>query len=285
MTEALAQTWKYWTEPSFVDVDGVDTAYRRKGTGDSLVYLHGAGLTRAWLPLYEQLSQSFDVVVPEHPGFGDTAMPDWLTGIDDLVLHYDALLDALGLDRVHLVGHSLGGWIGAYLAIFYPHRFQSLTAITPAGLRVPDAPITDPFRLSPESALETLLGEESANYLEYFDRGDELEATIHGYSESITFARLMWNPRYDVKLDRRLARISVPTLVLAAEDDRLVPEAHPKRWAELISGAQLRVVKGRPGEPTGHLVIIQQPQAIAEMVHEHARDAAARSSQAMTEGR
>ena len=60
-------------------------------------------------------------------------MPEWLDGFDDLVIHYDALLDALELERVHLVGYSLGGWIAAELAIFYPQRLQSLTLITPAG--------------------------------------------------------------------------------------------------------------------------------------------------------
>jgi len=282
MAESVAETWRYWTEPSFIEVEGLNVAYRRKGSHDTLLYLHGAGLTRAWLPLYEELSRAFDVVVPEHPGFGDTPMPDWLTGIDDLVLHYDALLDALGLDRVHLVGHSLGGWIAAYLAIFYPHRFKSLTLITPAGLRVPDAPMTDPFRLSPESALATLLGDDASKYLDYFDRGDEIEAMIHGYAESITFARLMWNPRYDLKLDHRLARIRIPTLVVAAEDDRLIPDAHPKRWAELIPGGELQVIQGEPGEPTGHLAIIQRPHALAEMIGAHLGDAVRNMSRTQT---
>jgi pimeloyl-ACP methyl ester carboxylesterase len=252
-----------------VDVEGLKTAYRRQGEGDTLLYLHGAGLTQAWLPLYDELAKSFDVVVPEHPGFGDTPMPDWLTGIDDLVLHYDALIDDLDLEGVHLVGHSLGGWIAAYLAIFYPHRFKSLTLITPAGLRVPDTPMTDPFRLSPEMALELLLGDSGPKYLDYFDRGDEIEAMIQEYSEAITFARLMWNPRYDLKLDRRLARVHMPTLVIAAEDDRLLPMAHPQRWAELIPDAELRVLEGDEGEPTGHLLIIQQPERLAEAIGAH----------------
>jgi pimeloyl-ACP methyl ester carboxylesterase len=283
MPESPRPNWKYWTEPIWLEIDCLRTAYRRKGTGPTLVYLHGAGLTRAWLPLYEELSRSFDLVVPEHPGFGDTRMPDWLTGVDDLVLHYDALLETLDLGDVHLVGHSLGGWIAAYLAIFYPRRFKSLTLITPAGLRVPDAPMTDPFRLSPETALETLLGNHGADYLDYFERGDEIETTIDAYTESITFARLMWNPRYDIKLDRRLARVRIPTLVIAAQDDRLLPAPHPRRWAELIPGAQLRVLEGDPDEPTGHLVIIQKPAALAGMIAAHAGSGTRRETAAAME--
>src|SRR5262245_10464043 len=79
--------WAHWSEPAWIEGDGdLRTAYRRKGTGDALVYFHGAGLTRMWLPLYEELSGSFDTIVPEHPGFGDTELPDWLFAFDDLVL-------------------------------------------------------------------------------------------------------------------------------------------------------------------------------------------------------
>ena len=52
-------------------------------------------------------------------------MPDWLDGFDDLVIHYDELLDALGLEQVHVVGYSLGGWIAAEFAVFYPQRLRA----------------------------------------------------------------------------------------------------------------------------------------------------------------
>ncbi|MEZ5124279.1 MAG: alpha/beta hydrolase [Solirubrobacterales bacterium] len=270
-TAEAPRDWAHWTEPEWVEVDGLPTAYRRQGDGPPLVYLHGAGQTRQWLPLYDELSARFDVVVPEHPGFGDTEMPGWLRGIDDLVLHYDGFLRALGIEGAHLVGHSLGGWIAAYLAIFYPQRFRSLTLITPAGLRVPEAPMTDPFRMSPEMAMETLLsGAPAERYVEYFSQGDEIDNTVHAYRESITFGRLMWNPRYDVKLDHRLARIQIPTLVVGADDDRLIPGRHVERWAELIPGATTTVVSGEAGEPTGHLLILQRPQQLAAAIAGHA---------------
>ena len=84
-------------------------------------------------------------------------------------------------------------------------------------------------------AMEILLsGAPPEKILEYFQQGDEIENTIQVYTESITFARLMWNPRYDVKLDHRLGRIRIPTLVVGADDDRLIPARHAERWAELI---------------------------------------------------
>ena len=112
-SEAVPRPRSYYNEPQWIGVGDLDVAYRRKGTGEPTLFLHGAGFTRMWLPFHEWLSQSVDLIAPEHPGYGATEMPDWLEGFEDLVLHYDDLLDAFGLETVHLVGYSLGGWIAA----------------------------------------------------------------------------------------------------------------------------------------------------------------------------
>jgi pimeloyl-ACP methyl ester carboxylesterase len=265
------RTWAHWTEPSWLEVDGLATAYRRQGTGPKLLYLHGAGLTRSWLPLYEELAKDFDVVVPEHPGFGDTKMPEKLKDFSDLVLHYDSLIDQLDLDGAHLVGHSMGGWIAASLAIFYPRRFASLTLIAPLGARVEDEPAADTFRWSPEVAGEMLLNGTAERYLELLEQGDPFEQTLHDYSESITFARLTWNPRYDIRFDWRLARVAVPTLVLHPADDRVIPQSHSEHFAELIPGARFELLEGVRDEPAGHLAIIQQPAELAAKIGAHAQ--------------
>jgi pimeloyl-ACP methyl ester carboxylesterase len=262
--------WLYWTPPEWITVDGLETGYRRKGSGEPMLFLHGAGMTRIWLPLFEELSKKFDLIVPEHPGFGDTKMPETLEDFDDLVLHYDALLRALEIERPHVAGHSLGSWIGANLAIFYPTRFASLSLLAPMGLRIPEAMPGDAFRMNDDAALEALLSGSGEKYLDYFVQGDELETRIQAYSESITFARLTWNPRYDWRLDHRLARIQTPTLVLHPEDDQFVPRAQSERFAELIPDAELKIFPGADGEKASHLVILQQPEALAAAFAEHA---------------
>lgn len=274
--DAPARNWRFYTEPSWLEVNGLKTAYRRKGDGEPVVYLHGSGLTRRWLPLYEELSDSVDVIVPEHPGYGDTALPEWLDGFDDLVLHYDALIDQLELERPHIVGHSLGGRIAANLAIFYPKRFASLTLITPAGLRMPDvASVADVFRLNPSERPDCLLNGHGDQYAEYFVEEEGTEGMIHRYSESITTARLMWNPRYDYKFDERLPRVAAPTLVLVPDEDRILPTEAGEAWARLIPGARTERIQGTDDEPTGHLVIIQQPDQVASAISRHVAEAAA----------
>jgi pimeloyl-ACP methyl ester carboxylesterase len=242
-------------------VGDLDVAYRRKGAGEPLVFLHGAGATRMWLPFYERLSESIDLIAPEHPGFGDTEFPDWLDGFDDLVLHYRDLFDVLELDRLHLVGYSLGGWIAANLAIFYPERLQSLTLITPAGLHVPEAPMVDLFAMPPEGIPDLLFNGNVAQYTDYLPNPTILDEIVHGFGEMGTFARLTWSPRYDPKFARRLPRLRVPTLLIGAEDDWLVPNLQVDRWAEIVPDARLERIAG-----TGHGVIMQEPDRTAEAI-------------------
>jgi pimeloyl-ACP methyl ester carboxylesterase len=264
-TVAKAAGSPHFTEPSVVDVRGLQVAYRRKGSGRPTVFLHGAGSTRMWLPFYERMSASVDFLAPEHPGFGDTPAPDWLEGFDDLVLHYRDLLDVLGLDQVHMIGFSLGGWIAAEFALFYPERLKTLTLITPAGLLVPGVPMVDLMRMPPEKIPDLLYNGRTQDYLEFLPDPHDPDAAVRGYREASTLARLMWNPRYDRKLDRRLERITCPALVVEPDEDRLIPAAACGRWVELLPRAQLVKVRGEKNQ-TGHGLIMQEPERAADVI-------------------
>jgi pimeloyl-ACP methyl ester carboxylesterase len=264
-TEAQAARSPHYTKPEVLEVRGLPVAYRRKGSGPPTVFLHGAGSTRMWLPFYERMSERVDFVAPEHPGFGDTPSPDWLEGFDDLVLHYRDLLDVLGLDRVHLVGFSLGGWIAGEFGVFYPERLRSLTLITPIGLLAPGTQMVDLMRMPPEEIPQLLFNGRAANHLEFLPDPHDLDAAVRGYQEASTLARLIWNPRYDRKLDRRLGRITCPALVVEPDEDRLVPPAQGRRWAELLPNARLERVTGTE-RPTGHGLIMQEPERAARAV-------------------
>src|SRR3546814_4863716 len=101
------------------------------------------------LPFHDALADGRDLIIPDHPGFGGTDDFSSLKTIDDLVYHYLDLLDALGLDRVDLIGASFGGWITAELAVHSPERFPHLVLLGPAGLRIPGASIPDLFIMTP----------------------------------------------------------------------------------------------------------------------------------------
>ncbi|HET8647207.1 MAG TPA: alpha/beta fold hydrolase, partial [Vicinamibacteria bacterium] len=88
----------------------------RDGRGAPLLFLHGAGAGGLWLTFQERLAARFDVLAPSHPGHGASPAAEWIEHVSDLAFHYLDLLDTLGLERVHAVGASFGGWVAAELA-------------------------------------------------------------------------------------------------------------------------------------------------------------------------
>ena len=81
------------------DLQRLQDEVLRGGQGAPLLYLHGALGVYAWTPFMERLSRRFDVIVPDHPGFGESDTPDWLDNVGDLAYFYLDVIQALGLDR------------------------------------------------------------------------------------------------------------------------------------------------------------------------------------------
>jgi len=114
---------------------GTVLAYDRAGCGEPLLLLHGLGSARTtWLPLMSQLRRRFDVLAVDLPGHGcSPALPRTEPATPGrLAATVAALLDQLGLDRVHVMGNSLGGWVGLELAA--SGRARSTVGLAPAGL-------------------------------------------------------------------------------------------------------------------------------------------------------
>jgi len=132
------------------DVRDIAVRMARDGSGDPLLFLHGAGDWPEWGPFLDQLATRFDVMVPEHPGFGASDNPPWIRNVADVAMYYLDFLDALNAPPVHIVGHSLGGWIAAELAIRNCAQVRSLTLIALAGVRVKGVPSGDTFIWSPD---------------------------------------------------------------------------------------------------------------------------------------
>ena len=125
------------------------------------MFLHGASGAGAWLPFMQSLAARFDVIVPQHPGFNDSDTPDWLDTIHDLAYFYLDFMEQLDLDRVHLVGVSLGGWIAAELAIRDTYRLSSLTLVGAAGIHVPGVTQVDLFLGSDEQRIRDFFYDQS----------------------------------------------------------------------------------------------------------------------------
>src|SRR6195256_2743910 len=123
-------------EVSDLKVRDVRIKLHRAGRGRTVLFLHGAGGVPQWLPFFEALAERYELLVPEHPGFGGSDDPAWIRSMPDLAMFYLDLVEEAGLDRIHLIGNSLGGWLAAEILIRDRSRFRSLVQLAPAGIRV-----------------------------------------------------------------------------------------------------------------------------------------------------
>jgi pimeloyl-ACP methyl ester carboxylesterase len=238
-----------------LDVNGVRTVVLEAGEGEPLIFLHGAGTTTGFdrlLPLAER----FRLLVPYHPGFGRSDDDPSVGRIEDLARHYLDVLDRLGIRELSLVGHSMGGYLAATLAIDGSERVRRLVLAAPIGLRVPDHPTTDIFTIPSEELPAHLTAD-----LSVFDGKvpdpPTPEFLAHTFRETTSAARILWERPYDTRLARWLHRLTMPTLLLWGDADRIVPVEQLDVWADHVRGAERRVLPG-----VGHLLFDESPDAV-----------------------
>src|SRR3954465_15225607 len=99
-----------------VEVDNCKTHYRRAGKGTPVVFLHGASGAPVVLPFMEKLATRYDVIVPDHPGYGLSDEPEWLENIHDVAYFYLDFLQALKLEKAVVIGSSMAGWMAMEMA-------------------------------------------------------------------------------------------------------------------------------------------------------------------------
>jgi len=246
------------------DINGIDTAVLTAGTGDPVVFFHGAG-TASGFDWLLPIAENFHLIVANHPGFGASGDPA-LPGIDHLVRHHLDVLDRLGIDTFHLVGQSMGGWAAATLASYSTHRLGKLVLIAPVGLDVPEHPTVDLLSIAPQDVpgylttqVEAIFGPPDApppppEFLAARQREFESWATTQTTGLTHTSG-----------LGRWLHRIDVPTLVLWGDADRLVPFGQAAVWAAALPQATVQAVPG-----AGHLLFEERSDA-ASLVAEFLR--------------
>jgi pimeloyl-ACP methyl ester carboxylesterase len=248
-------------EESFVEVDGCRTRLRRGGAGRPLLFLHGASGAPVVLPFMERLAQRFDVLVPEHPGWGGSDEPEWLENIHDVAYFYLDFIEKLGLEELTLVGSSMGGWIAMELAVRDTSRLKSLVLVSPAGIAAPGVQPADIFLMSDEQLVRSLFHDQALAEarLAVPQTPEMVEVAL---KNKHTTARLAWEPRlHDPHLPKWLHRIDVPVKIVWGRQDRILPVAFLDEYRRLLPEAEIHVVEG-----AGHLPHAEKPEEFVELV-------------------
>lgn len=244
-----------------IDVRGCKVHVRRGGSGAPLLYLHGAGGTSAWLPSFDALSEKFDVIAPDHPAFGLSDQPDWLDDIHDMAYFYLDFIEALGLDGIHLVGQSLGGWIALEVAVRSTRRLRSLTLVGSAGIRIKGKPTADIFIMDPEEMTRALLVDETIINNMLTMELTEAQQDIQ-IRNKVSTARLGWQPRlFNPSLRKWMHRIDVPTHIVWGDSDQIIPPDYAGEFQGLIAGSSVTMI-----ENCGHLPHIECAEPFVDAV-------------------
>jgi pimeloyl-ACP methyl ester carboxylesterase len=232
------------------------------GDGESLVFLHGEGGLAADSPFLAALAQAWHVFAPLLPGYGLSSGTETLRDMLAVTLHSFDVLDALGLDRPILIGHSMGGMIAAEMAALAPREVERLGLIAPAGLWLDGHPVPDLFSTLPRDLPGLLFhdpefGERMMTAGHDLDDPKFLEAFVVGNARQLAMASKLLFPLPDRGLAERLYRIRAKTVIIWGEADRLIPPAHGDAFCRAIAGAQMSAVPS-----AGHMVIVEQPEAV-----------------------
>jgi pimeloyl-ACP methyl ester carboxylesterase len=179
--------------------------------------------------------------------------------MDAVVLHYRAVLDALGLHGpVRIAGASLGGWIAAEIATFYPERVQKMVLIDAAGLRIPEVPMPDVFRIPPQNILP-LIFHDLSKAIAVMPKDFSVDTIVQMFHDRSAFARLSWNPYlHDPKLRRRIARAANVSTLIRWESGIIIPPVYAEEYKKLLPASQVAYI-----DQCGHDPTIEQPDEFA----------------------
>jgi pimeloyl-ACP methyl ester carboxylesterase len=260
----------------FVEANGINIYYEVEGQGEPLVLI--TGLSYAlwyWHRIVPLLAKQFRVITFDNRGVGQSDAPPGPYTAAMMAADTADLLDALGIERAHVLGHSMGGYVAQALALDYPQRIDRLVlASTNFG---------GPEQIPPSAEAMAILTDVSSDPAERFRRGLKISTAPDfagknqpfieewlAYREENPIEPVAYQAQLAVGLallapegafDGRLHQITAPTLLLAAEHDGVVPPDNAALMAAQIPDSTVVILPG-----AGHHFALEIPEVTAETI-------------------
>lgn len=259
----------------YLDVMGVPVHVLEGGSGEPLVLLHGIGASAGdFAANLDYLSQHFHVYAPDIPGFGQTPPPAdyYPTSIDKLEAFLFAFLDRLGLQKVKLIGWSLGGAIALAALLRAPDRFSRVMVVGSAGLGAEVHFIFRLLYLWPFGELLTLPNRLTmwVNYKflythnhaavspEFLERARQAAQRPWHKKTTLSIVRrhhALTRGQKEIDVHARLAEVKVPLHLVWGAEDRIIPAWHGERAKKLAGNAEYTVF-----ENCGHMPFLEEKE-------------------------
>ena len=267
-------------------IHGYERAYRMAGRGPALLFLHGIGDdSSTWLDLLASLSGDYTVIAPDLLGHGASAKPRADYSVAAYACGMRDLLTTLDVDRVTVVGHSLGGGVAMQFAYQFPERCERLVLVGSGGVgasvhpllrlaAAPGAGLVMPL-LGTKPALAAMRGiAELLRVSEGLGLGPDLDYVLTRYvrllqpSSRTAFLRTLrsvvdWRGQVVNMLDRCYLTEGIPTLLAWGTDDAVVPSGHALRAHRAMPGSRLVLFEG-----AGHFPHRSDPKRFLEILRD-----------------
>lgn len=267
----------------YATLHGYRRAYRMAGTGPAVLLLHGIGdNSLAWEPLFDQLCQKFTVIAPDFLGHGFSDRPRADYSVSAFANGMRDLLTYLDVERVTVVGHSLGGGVAGQFAYQYPELVERLVLVGTGGVTNDVNPALRALALPFSEHLLGLLSiplvfstfSTAARSLQslvpaaLFTDNNEIVRVLERMPEkgsAEVFARTLrsavdWRGQVVTMLDRCYLSAGIPTLIVWGSDDQVIPVAHAHMLHSAVPGSRLEVFDG-----AGHFPFRDDPERFLDL--------------------
>ena len=270
-------------DSQFVGINGIMVHYKMMGHGEpTIILLHGFGASLfSWHAVMGPLSQSGTVIAYDRPAFGLTERPMTWNGLDPYSPEGNeallaGLMDHFGIQKAILIGNSAGGTLSMQFALTHPERVQALILVDPAVYgntspiwvsilgKTPEMQHLGPLivRSIEKSGLDLLK-------TAWHDPTKITQETLDGYTEPLkadNWDRALWDftmASHDTSLTSQLKDITMPIVVIAGDDDRIVPTANSIKLAGALPNSKLVIIRN-----AGHVPQEEQPVLFIQAVEE-----------------
>ncbi len=232
------------------------------GAGADVVFLHGATGLDADNPFLLKLAEKYRVTAPLLPGFGTSEECASIRDMQDVTLHTLDVLEALGLKKPILAGHSMGGMIAAEMAAVAPNEVEKLVLIASAGLWIEAHPAPDIFSLLPREFPPLLFhdaafGQKMMTADVNINDPAFLIPFLVNNSRTMGMAGKFLFPIPERGLKDRIHRIKARTVLVWGDSDRIYPAPYAHAFKDAIPGAELVIVP-----EAGHMVPVEKPDQV-----------------------
>lgn len=275
----------------YVKVGSIQTRYWADGKGSPVVLIHGlGGSATGWLNTFGPLCAEHRVYAVDLIGHGRTGRPtNARHKFSDLADFVCEFMSTLGIDRAHVMGHSMGGAVALQFVIAYPARVQKLILADSGGLgreaafflRLMAIPALGELlcKLTYTTDVKKFARQVRASAFDASNISDELIENIHQveqspnqYKTTLKILRMGadWlgqKAGFYKPILEQLPTITSPTLLIWGRQDSLVPVEHGERAAKRLPNAKLEVI-----EKCGHTPMFEQPAVFNHLVLDFLRD-------------